>query len=152
MCSSDLGAFGEHFDTYVAEVLAEGPSLVTASTWHLADGDGHTLEPMTPCSILIDIEAASSLGPATVTLDIRRDAIGVWEGSIAGDLEPGGYAIRFDIDALPLAAGSYELTLGVVTREGGRTTVALDPPLVVPPDVSGGPIIAARHTGKITRR
>ena len=153
--SGQLAASGppqEIVDTYVAEVLAEGPSLVTASTWRLADGNGHTLEPMTPCSIVIDIEVASNLGATSVTLDIRRDAIAVWEGSLAGDLESGGYAIRFDIDALPLAAGSYELTLGLVTREGGRTTVALDPPLIVPPDVQGGPIIAARHTGKITRR
>ncbi len=38
----------EIVDTYVAEVLDEGSGLVTASTWRLADGSGHTLEPMAP--------------------------------------------------------------------------------------------------------
>jgi hypothetical protein len=76
----------------------------------------------------------------------------VWEGSIAGDLGPGESEIRFDIDALALAAGSYELALSVAAEGGVRTTVPLDGPLVVPPDVVGGPIVAARHTGRITKR
>jgi lipopolysaccharide transport system ATP-binding protein len=142
----------EIVDTYVAQVLNEGPGIVAASAWRLADGSGHTLEPRAPCSILIDIEASSGLDRATVTLEIRRDAIAIWQGSVAGDLGPGSNEIRFDIEALPLAAGSYELVLSLVAEEGERTTAALTPPLVVPPDGAGGPIIGARHTGGITKR
>ena len=153
--SGQLAASGppqEVVDTYVAQVLDEGPSIVAASAWRLADGSGHTLDPMAPCSILIDIEAAAGLGGASITLEIRRESIAVWEGSIAGDVSRGANEIRFDIETLPLAAGSYELALVLVAEEGVHTTVALDPPLVVPPDVAGGPIIAARHTGRITKR
>ena len=76
----------------------------------------------------------------------------MWEGSVTGDLGPGEYEIQFDIDALALAAGSYELSLALVADGGLRTTVALEPSLVVPPDVAGGPIVAAGDTGRITKR
>ena len=142
----------EIVDTYIAQVVDEGPNVLGASAWRVADGGGNTIAPGAPCSIVIDVEAAAGLAAASLTLQIRRDAIPVWEGSVTGDLGPGAYEIRFDIDALALAAGSYELSLALVADGGLRTTLALEPSLVVPPDVAGGPIIAARHTARITKR
>ena len=141
----------EIVDSYVAQVVDEGPTVLAARAWRVAGGE-HTIEPGAPCSILIDVEAAAGLGAANLTLQIRRDALPVWAGSVSGDLGPGAYEIQFDIDALALAAGSYDLSLALVADGGLRTTVALEPSLVVPPDVAGGPIVAAGHTGRITKR
>ncbi len=153
--SGQLTASGppqEIVDSYVAQIVDEGPNVLAARTWRVAEGEEHTMEPGAPCSILIEVETAAGLGAAKLTLQIRRDALPVWEGSVSGVLGPGEYEIRFDIDALALAAGSYELSLALVADGGSRTTVALEPSLVVPADVAGGPIVAAGHTGRITKR
>ena len=137
-------------DTYVAQVVADGPHLLSARGWRL-DGAEHTLDPGGPCAVVIDIKVTDAVPQARLELQIRRDGMTVWEGSLTSDLEPGAYDVRFEIDALPLGAGSYELALAV-SGDGVQTTVALEPSLVVPAEVKGGPIVAARHTGRITRR
>jgi ABC-type polysaccharide/polyol phosphate transport system ATPase subunit len=139
-------------DTYVAQVVAEGPRVVAAHRWQMADTGGHTLTPRSQCSIGVEIDVAVSMLGAQISLQVLRDAMTVWEGSLVGDVDPGPYEVVFDLDALPLAAGSYELALAIVADGGFRTTVPLEPSLVVPPDVAGGPIVAARHTGRITKR
>ncbi|HTN80163.1 MAG TPA: polysaccharide ABC transporter ATP-binding protein [Acidimicrobiales bacterium] len=137
-------------DTYVGQVVTEGPHVLSARGWHLV-GAEHTMHPGLPCSIEIDVDVATAVPRARVELQIRRDSLTVWQGSLASDLLPGAYEVRFDIDALPLGAGSYELAVEV-SGDGVQTTLALDPSLVIPEAAGGGSIVAARHTGRITRR
>ncbi|HMK12052.1 MAG TPA: ABC transporter ATP-binding protein [Acidimicrobiales bacterium] len=137
-------------DTYVAQVMTDDAKVVSAHGWRI-EGSEHTLDPKRPCSIVVDVLVAAGVPEAQVELQILRDAVPVWVGALSADLDEGAYEVRFDIDPLPLAAGSYELAV-VVSADGVHTTAALEPSLVVPGDVTGGPIVAARHTGRITRR
>ncbi len=137
-------------DTYVAQVVAEGPKVIATTGWHLNGADTHALEPGRPCVIDAEIEVAAAIGSAQLTLEVRRDAIAVWEGSLHADLEARSYSVEFELPSLPLGSGTYELALSVSSPEGLRTTVALEPSLVVGEGAAGGPIVAAEHRGHVT--
>ena len=53
----------------------------------------------------------------------RLDLALLPEGSLAGDLQPGGYAIRFDIDALPRACEDGSQVTGQVPHPNGGEMV-----------------------------
>ena len=137
-------------DTYVAQVVSEGPKVIGARGWRLNGGDVHTLESNTPCTIEIDIELAAAIPDATITLQIGRDAVTLWEGSLQADLEPRSYRVEFELAALPLSSGTYEVALAVNSARGLRSAAALEPGLVVAPGARGGPIVAAGHSARIT--
>ncbi len=88
---------------------------------------------------------------ATVTLHIERAGMRLWEGSLDADLGARAYRVRFELKGLPLSAGTYELSLSVEGAAGLRTTVPLDPGLVIAPGPIGGPIVAVSHTGSCHR-
>jgi ABC-type sulfate/molybdate transport systems ATPase subunit len=137
-------------DTYVAQVVVEGPKVIATTGWRLNGADTHALEPGRPCVIDAEIEVAAAIGSAQLTLEVRRDAIAVWEGSLHADLEARSYSVEFELPSLPLGSGTYELALSVSSPEGIRTTVALEPSLVVGEGAAGGPIVAAAHRGHVT--
>ena len=139
-------------DSYVARVFTEGPNVIATSGWRLNRGATHLLEPGRPCLIEAEIEVVAAIGDAEVRLEVRRDAIAVWEGSLSADLEARAYSVEFELPTLPLASGTYELALSVSSPEGLRTTVALEPSLVVAEGAAGGPIVAAEHRGHVTPR
>lgn len=139
-------------DSYVARVFTEGPNVIATSGWRLNRGATHLLEPGRPCLIEAEIEVVAAIGDAEVRLEVRRDAIAVWEGSLNADLEARAYSVEFELPTLPLASGTYELALSVSSPEGLRTTVALEPSLVVAEGAAGGPIVAAEHRGHVTPR
>ncbi len=117
----------EIVDTYVAQVCSTKDRTCGGNAVASGRRRSHTLEPGAPCSILIDIEAAVRLrARANLTLQIRRDAFPCGKDRSPETSVPGGYEIRFDIEALALAAGSYELSLALVADGGLRTTVALE--------------------------
>ncbi len=137
-------------DTYVAQVVVEGPKVIATTGWRLNGADTHALEPGRPCVIDAEIEVAAAISSAELTLEVRRDAIAVWEGSLHADLEARSYSVEFELPSLPLGSGTYELALSVSSPEGLRTTVALEPSLVVGEGAAGGPIVAAEHRGHVT--
>jgi lipopolysaccharide transport system ATP-binding protein len=142
----------EIVDTYVAQVVSEGPKVVAARGWRLNGSDIHTLESNAACTIEIDVEVAAAIADATIALQIGRDAMTLWEGSVHADLEPRAYSLEFELAALPLSSGTYEVALAVSAAGGLRTAVALEPGLVVAPGGSGGPIVAAGHAARVIER
>ena len=122
------------------------------ASWRLNGTDVHTLEAGSPCTVDIDVDVAAAIADATVTLQIGRDAIALWEGSVRADLEPRAYRVEFELASLPLSSGTYEVALTVTGAGGLRSTAALDPGLVIGPGADGGPIVAARHSARVTER
>src|SRR6185295_9979657 len=86
----------EIVDTYVARVVSEGPKVIAARSWRLNGTDVHTLEAGSPCTVDIDVDVAAAIADATVTLQIGRDAIALWVGSVRADLEPRAYRVEFE--------------------------------------------------------
>ena len=142
----------EIVDTYVAQVVREGPQVVAARGWRLNGSDVHTLEANTACTIEIDVEVAAAMAEATITLQIGRDATTLWEGSVHADLEPRPYRVEFEIAVLPLSSGTYEVALSVTGAGGLRTAAALEPGLTIAPGSGGGPVVAARHAARVIAR
>ncbi len=142
----------EIVDTYVARVVNEGPKVIAARRWRLNGTDVHTLEAGSSCTVDIDVDVAAAIADAAVTLQIGRDAIALWEGSVRADLEPRAYRVEFELASLPLSSGTYEVALTVTGASGLRSTAALDPGLVIGPGAHGGPIVAARHSARVTER
>jgi ABC-type polysaccharide/polyol phosphate transport system ATPase subunit len=139
-------------DTYVASVIAEGPQILSVRGWRLNGGAISPLEPGGRCVIEVDIDVASALERATVTLHIERAAVALWEGSLEADVDAGGHCVRFELAELPLSEGAYELSLSIEGVEGLRSTVPIDPGLEVGPGAPGGPIVAVAHKASITPR
>ncbi len=100
----------------------------------------------------VDVDVAAAIADATVTLQIGRDAIALWEGSVRADLEPRSYRVEFELASLPLSSGTYEVALTVTGASGLSSTAALDPGLVVAPGAHGGPIVSARHSARVIER
>ncbi len=137
-------------DTYVASVVAEGPKIAAVSGWRLNGRTDAPLQPGEPCVIELDMDVAAAVDDATVTLHIERSGVALWDGSVSAVLAARSYRVRFELTGLPLSAGAYELSLSVGGATGLRTTVPLDPGLVVAPGPIGGPIVAITHTGSVT--
>ena len=142
----------EIVDTYVAQVMSEGPKVVAARGWRLNGTEMHTTQSDAACTIEVDIDVAAAIRDATISLRIARDAINLWEGSIQADLEPRSYAVVFELASLPLSSGTYELGLHVTGVGGLRTAAAVEPGLVVAPGAPGGPIVATTHSGRVIER
>jgi hypothetical protein len=118
-------------DTYVASVIAEGPQILSVRGWRLNGGAVAPLAPGGRCVIEVDVDVASAVERATVTLHIERAAVALWEGSLEADIDAGGHCVRFELAELPLSEGSYELSISIEGVEGLRSTVPIDPGLEV---------------------
>ena len=137
-------------DTYVASVVAEGPQIVAVRGWRLNGVTDAPLQPGDQCVVEVDVDVATAVDHATVTLHIERAGLALWDGSLDADLGARSYLVRFELNGLPLSSGTYELSLSVEGADGLRTTVPLDPGLVIAPGPIGGPIVAVSHRGSVT--
>lgn len=142
----------EIVDTYVAQVVSEGPKVIAARGWRLNGTGIHTLEAGSACTIEIDVDIAAAITDATITLQIGRDAITLWEGSVQANLDARSYRVEFELASLPLSSGTYEVALTVAGPSGLKSAAALEPGLVIAPGAHGGPIVAARHSARVTER
>ncbi len=98
-------------DTYVASVAAEGPQIVVVRGWRLNGDTNAPLQPGDPCVVDVDVDVATALDHATVTLHIARAGMALWDGSLGADLDRARLsrairaqrspAERWDIRALP---------------------------------------------------
>ena len=137
-------------DTYVASVAAEGPQIVAVRGWRLNGDTDAPLQPGDQCVVEVDVDVATAVDHADRHPPHRagRARVVGWVARCG----PGAraYRVRFELNGLPLSAGTYELSLSVEGADGLRTTVPLDPGLVIAPGPIGGPIVAVSHRGSVT--